>query len=290
MSARVALLAAIVLALGACNALAGLDVSYELADDPLVTDGGAEDGSSTGGDGSGSGSGNDAAGPADAEPQLDASSQVDAGRDAEVDAGHDAGSTCGAGTCQSCAELLASEGELGSGVYTIAGASGPLSVYCDMLTAGGGWTLVGRSAGTVATPFGWRVQQGSVEDDDHPYSLDATKLAFAPTEILFGERGAGKSWGPRVYRAQLPPNFLVAHQVSATELMERATVSGTCTGGGGAMQRYVGYTARIDVFFFRDNDQPESFGLEPTGWDGNGSGSCTYSGELDSRAGMIFVR
>lgn len=260
-----------VVLLGACRGLAGLDADFQLADERSIAEGGGPTTSPEGAVDTGPSSIDDA-GPAD-----------------PADSG-----ACDGGPCRSCRDRMIVGGATSSGVYRIEGASGEqLSVFCEMTLAGGGWTLVGRSvSGGVAAGFGWRSSHGSALDDQVPYSLDVRRLAVAPAEILFGERGQGKAWGSRVYRARLPVGFPSAVESAAGELLDRITVSGTCGGGGGAMQRYVGFASRTDLFFFRDvpaNDQ--LVGLRPDRWDAiNPSGSCTYNGELHGTQGMVFVR
>jgi hypothetical protein len=237
-----------------------------------------------------------------AEPETNAPPAVteagapDAGAEAEGDATSPCGDTecppaCPAGVCRSCREIHEARPELGSGLYTIEGSAGPMDVHCDMETAGGGWTLVGRSVvdGTSQT-FGWRARTGEPSDDTRPYSLDVSRLKVEFTEILFGARVNGKAWGQSVYLATVPRTF-ATEQASTAVQISPSRLIGTCAGG--VMHRWIGHTERTTVFFFRDKPEADTlFGLEPNGWDTNGTAGepCKYASDLSQQQGMIFVR
>ncbi|MDB4939220.1 MAG: hypothetical protein JWP87_6192, partial [Labilithrix sp.] len=82
------------------------------------------------------------------------------------------------------------------GIYRIdpdgSGALPSLEVFCNMTIAGGGWTLVARSAMQGAPSFGWNVKTGDLDDDAKPYSLGVDAAGIAFTSILVGVRGSGK--------------------------------------------------------------------------------------------------
>lgn len=87
---------------------------------------------------------------------------------------------CTIGTCRSCQEIKYAFPDSPSGVYSIQPMEGqPLDVYCDMVTDGGGWTLVGS---TLNTP---------PRDESSAYYADLTTLtpAAANRGIWNGLRG-----------------------------------------------------------------------------------------------------
>lgn len=278
--ALVAIAASAVLA-SACAAISGLDEDYRLASGSVLPgDAGPDSATSDGA----------------ALPPTDGAGPPDGATGCTTDCPVQ----CGAAPCSSCDDIKKNVAESVSGRYVVQGASAPVEVYCDMSIGTEGWTLLGRSVQNGSNPgtgpfdnasFGWHAATGSVTDDSKPYSLDVGKLAFVPTQMLFGSTASAKNWGGNAYRVTLPgTNFPTMHADNAVSIQPLAAVKGTCTTGG-QMHRFAGYTNRTDVFFFRDNDQDdELFGLFPNGWFANIGTSCSFSGVLNTLQGMIFVR
>jgi hypothetical protein len=123
-----------------------------------------------------------------------------------------AGWPCSSGACvafpPSCAAIHATSPADASGVYTIdadgPGPMPPFPVYCDMTTAGGGWTLVARELPNTA---------GTLEFLDRDTGNDAA-LANGTASGLLGHRFAGNytdfwiNWnGAQFIRGTFSPAF-----------------------------------------------------------------------------------
>lgn len=238
----------------------------------------------------------------DDEPTADASTPPEAGGgEPEEDASPpppDASSTT---LRDSCAAILRADATLAGkdGRYLVdldgQGPMAPLGVYCDMTTAGGGWTLVARSVdGGDAEHWGWKFANGTVDDDATPYSLDLGKNPIAGvSQLLVGSYSAGKKW-LRAFRFNLPGAFVSAYGAMGVELGTWTTVAGDCVpnppaGGPQLMLSWVGYTAHDGYFFFRDIDALEGFGLFPGGFN-LAEATCDRSAALVGAQGMIMVR
>lgn len=225
------------------------------------------------------------------------------------DGGSGGGAVCEDGRCvlaTSCKELHAARTDLGDGVYEIdpdgAGPGAATRVHCDMTTDGGGWTLVARSVdgATVSDGFGWSSDRGAVDDDAQPFSFATAARGLGFTEILFGARGEGKTWGAGapVYRHVVPEGFVGTYAEAGYDSGDGPrTVLGTCAPQrqGPTMLRVIGFTSLADHFAFTDDAGNPTFGLRPGGWNTNGAFAspdnlCSYTGELTKTQGMIFVR
>lgn len=196
----------------------------------------------------------------------------------------------------SCEELLAADATAPSGPHLIVDAvNRPVSVYCDMESSGGGWTLVARSVpgGSSEDGFGWGSSRGAISSPSEPYSLDVASVGIEFTELLVGNRGSGYGWGSNVYRLELPNGFL-SNTDNSVPVSNLSTVKGNCDPPGGPeMLRNAGYSGRDDVFWLRDEtDFRSQYGLEPDGFNlfYEFSFSCNRGAELSGDSGMIFVR
>ncbi len=88
---------------------------------------------------------------------------------------------------QNCKRILDLGNAQGNGIYNInPTGTGAFSIYCDMTTNGGGWTLVARSvAGANTLSFGWFTQTWSLTSDSMKYSLGPNVQNIFFDEIMF---------------------------------------------------------------------------------------------------------
>jgi hypothetical protein len=184
-------------------------------------------------------------------------------------------------------------GATGSGTYRIQHAGVQTNVYCDMTTAGGGWTLIARSApGAASTTFGYKFKIGAIGDDTVPYSLGDV-AALKPTQVLFGNYDGALTWGSHVYTNTLPAGLFTSYESSGVYAGRPTPVSGGVTTFG--MADFMGYSGRGNGFYFRDNEHDYFYGLGPAGWDtayqdDAPQAPAGWNGFLYGRQGWIFVR
>jgi len=192
-------------------------------------------------------------------------------------------------------------GDTGTGVYRISLGGTLADVYCDMTTAGGGWTLVGRSASGGTGAFGWNSAQGAISNDAVPYSLGKT-AALNPTQLLYGNYAGALLWGAYIYQQSLPSGFPGSWATTVAQVGYPRAIAGGNTVFG--MTQVVGGTSRTDAFFLRDNlDLSAIYGLKANGWqtayrDTGTVGTANsvnnvpigWGGYINGQQGWIFVR
>ncbi|MEX1367230.1 MAG: fibrinogen-like YCDxxxxGGGW domain-containing protein [Nannocystaceae bacterium] len=251
----------------------------------------------------GSGASTSASNTTDASPETSGSgapttAASDTGLADDTSTGEPASSSSGGGGPRvpgDCHTLLLEDPSTPDGVYSLHRGGDPqaptFDAYCDMSTAGGGWTLVGRSVpgdwGDL--PFGWTEATGDLANQEEPYSLDAAGQQLQFTEVLVGSRTAGVTWDGNAYALTVPPNFVYVYGKApfATTI---TTVVGDCEPTDGPSHlRYIGWTESPGIFHIANIEGYDGDGLERNGWDTDVAG-CDGGGELNALQGMIMVR
>lgn len=180
-----------------------------------------------------------------------------------------------------------------SGYYNLEIGGVAVDVYCDMALEGGGWTLVGRSAGVdQLTSFGWRSARGAVDDDAQAYSLDLTAHPLEFSAIVLGDYTAGKAWGGNAYQFDVEPGYVEDNADKSVLMGYPKVLSGGCMPWATWMFQRGGYTASDQAFFFRDLEPMDTayFGLLANGFYLHTYDNCGMTGDLNHKQGMLMVR
>ena len=173
------------------------------------------------------------------------------------------------GSCKDLIGLTTTDG-----TYVIGISGVPYTVYCDMSTDGGGWTLVARSSTSqtaTSSSFGWTSATGTLDDDSVPYSLGVLGLNLPFTEALLGNMSTLNTWGSPAYvydQDGLTSDALSAHLSSAFSMSTPAAVSAGASAAY-TTSNYAGFTSQTTGFFM-DATNPggtaSGYGLLPGGW------------------------
>jgi hypothetical protein len=181
--------------------------------------------------------------------------------------------------------------------------AGAETVFCDMTTSGGGWTLVARSApgGTSSGNFGWYGVEGAVSNVSAPYSIGVLNKNLPFTQILFGDApGNANAWGAHINMNNASRATLVANQSTNVWIGVPTAISSSASTGF-AMADYMGFTSvDTNIYYFRDVTPNAGYGLAAWGWDtayGNGTSDvggqafgASYGGFINNSQGLLMVR
>jgi hypothetical protein len=219
--------------------------------------------------------------------------------DTNDDTNAEGDSTGGEELYGSCAAIKEAMPTATNGLFAIApeGSSlaTPFWVFCDMVTDGGGWTMVGRSVAGSQDPtsFGWSAARGDPADTTQPYSLNVKAAALRFAQVLVGNHTGTLAWGGNAYRFDVAPTFM-AYEDDSVRVENLTTLLGDCSPSGGPdMLHYAGFTGE-SIFYLRDLSSWENYGLRHDGFDlyelYAEISPCSHAGRLHDDQGMIMVR
>lgn len=175
------------------------------------------------------------------------------------------------------------------GLRSVTYDSRTLQVQC-WSAHGGGWLLVGRSGLTAdPQPFGWTSTSGTLAGAP-PYSLGAA-LDFDEILVTSGPReGQREQQFDAVLKLRVPPSFF-DYQAQSSMVTFDGQLQGSCSlTEVPSMFANVGYVSGPKLFWFRDKDEFELYGLGPGGWQLNTVGECQADGGFGDTHGAIYVR
>jgi len=200
---------------------------------------------------------------------------------------------------KNCREIKSENMELTSGLYEITYNTEYRTVYCDMETDGGGWTLIARSVSgnkidwgcdtNISNDmFGWFVNQGNIRNISSPYSISVKNIETR--EIIFGDYINTYDWGDNVYIKELGKNFLEDNYNKSSFVENQKLVKGDVSTS--TMDNFIGYTNKTNHYSFKDLDS-FGHGLYSKGWAtcyGSKNSPDSKGMKLNTKQGMIMVR